>query len=149
MLGQQTVVSAKPNVKSIRDLAGKTIGVGSLGAQLHQTMIGTTGIAIWMPQFIKRFGLSTLKTSLVAAIPFVFIAVAMIILGRHSDKTGERVWHTAGPFIASAIGCVIAAFASNPFIGVIGLTIGAAGSGGAQRSPADRQRGRGLRSVEG
>jgi ABC-type nitrate/sulfonate/bicarbonate transport system substrate-binding protein len=39
VLGQQTVVSAKPDVKSIRDLAGKTIGVGSLGAQLHQTMI--------------------------------------------------------------------------------------------------------------
>jgi ACS family tartrate transporter-like MFS transporter len=94
-------------------------------------VIGTTGIAIWMPQFIKQFGLSTIQTSLVAAIPFVFMAVAMITVGRHSDKTGERVWHTAGPFIASAVGFVIAAFASNPFVGVIGLAIGAAGIGGA------------------
>lgn len=94
-------------------------------------VIGTTGIAIWMPQFIKQFGLSTIQTSFVAAIPFVFMAAAMIGVGRHSDKTGERIWHTAGPFVASAIGFVIAAFASNPIIGVIGLTIGAAGIGGA------------------
>ncbi|AYD03672.1 MFS transporter [Neorhizobium sp. NCHU2750] len=94
-------------------------------------VIGTTGIAIWMPQFIKQFGLSTMQTSLVAAIPFAFMAVAMITVGRHSDKTGERVWHTAGPFLVSACGFLIAAFSSSPILGVIGLTIGAAGIGGA------------------
>ncbi len=94
-------------------------------------VIGTTGIAIWMPQFIKQFGLSNLQTSFVAAIPPAFMAIAMILVGRHSDRTGERVWHTAGPFLASAVGFVIAAFASNPVIGLIGLTIGAAGIGGA------------------
>lgn len=94
-------------------------------------VIGTTGIAIWMPQFIKQFGLSTMQTSLVAAIPFAFMAIAMIAVGRHSDKTGERVWHTAGPFLVSACGFVIAAFATSPVLGVVGLTIGAAGIGGA------------------
>ena len=39
LLGQQTVFSANPDVKSIADLKGKTIGVGSLGAQLHQVMV--------------------------------------------------------------------------------------------------------------
>ena len=39
LLGQQTIVSAKPDIKSIKDLGGKTIGIGSLGAQLHQTMV--------------------------------------------------------------------------------------------------------------
>jgi ACS family tartrate transporter-like MFS transporter len=94
-------------------------------------VIGTTGIAIWMPQFIKQFGLSTMQTSLVAAIPFIFMAITMITVGRHSDKTGERVWHTAGPFLVSACGFLIAAFSSSPVLGVIGLTIGAAGIGGA------------------
>jgi ACS family tartrate transporter-like MFS transporter len=94
-------------------------------------VMGTTGIAIWMPQFIKQFGLSNLQTSFVAAIPSAFMAVAMILVARHSDKTGERVWHTAGPFIASAIGFLIAAVSSNPLIAIVGLTIGAAGIGGA------------------
>jgi len=39
LLGQQTVFSANPAVKTIADLKGKTIGVGSLGAQLHQVMV--------------------------------------------------------------------------------------------------------------
>lgn len=94
-------------------------------------VMGTTGIAIWMPQFIKQFGLTNLQTSFVAAIPSAFMAIAMILVARHSDKTGERVWHTAGPFIASAVGFLIAAFASNPLIAIFGLTIGAAGIGGA------------------
>jgi ABC-type nitrate/sulfonate/bicarbonate transport system substrate-binding protein len=37
--GQQAVLSAKPEIKSVHDLAGKIIGVGALGAQLHQVMI--------------------------------------------------------------------------------------------------------------
>jgi ACS family tartrate transporter-like MFS transporter len=94
-------------------------------------VIGTTGIAIWMPQFIKQFGLSNLQTGFLSAVPPAFMAVAMILVGRHSDKTGERVWHTAGPFLASAIGFLMAAFASNPLVGMIDLTIGAAGIGGA------------------
>ncbi|HTJ56158.1 MAG TPA: MFS transporter [Devosiaceae bacterium] len=95
-------------------------------------VIGTTGIAIWMPQFVKQMGgLSNLQTAFVAAIPPAFMAIAMIVVGRHSDKTGERVWHTAGPFLVSAVGFLLAALTSNPIIGLIGLTIGAAGIGGA------------------
>ena len=37
--GQQALFSAKPEIKSVHDLAGKTIGVGALGAQLHQVTI--------------------------------------------------------------------------------------------------------------
>jgi ABC-type nitrate/sulfonate/bicarbonate transport system substrate-binding protein len=33
------VFSAKPGIRRIADLAGKTIGVGALGAQLHQVML--------------------------------------------------------------------------------------------------------------
>jgi ABC-type nitrate/sulfonate/bicarbonate transport system substrate-binding protein len=39
VLGQQTVVTNRPDIKSVKDLAGKTIGVGALGAQLHQIML--------------------------------------------------------------------------------------------------------------
>ncbi|WP_197710914.1 MFS transporter [Agrobacterium rosae] len=94
-------------------------------------VMGTTGIAIWMPQFIKQFGLSNLQTGCVTAIPALFTVLAMILVGRHADKTGERVWHAAGPFLASAVGFALAAFSSNPIFGLIGLTIGAAGIGGA------------------
>ncbi len=94
-------------------------------------VIGTTGIAVWMPQFVKSFGLTNLQTAFVTAIPAAFMALAMILVGRHADKTGERVWHAAGPFIVSAFGFALAALSGSPLISLIGLTIGAAGIGGA------------------
>ncbi|MBO9100994.1 MULTISPECIES: MFS transporter [unclassified Rhizobium] len=94
-------------------------------------VMGTTGVAVWMPQFVKQFGLSNLQTGFVTAIPALFTVLAMILVGLHADKTGDRVWHAAGPFLASAIGFALAAFSSNPILGLIGLTIGAAGIGGA------------------
>jgi ACS family tartrate transporter-like MFS transporter len=94
-------------------------------------VMGTTGIAIWMPQFVKAFGLSNVQTGFVTAIPSAFMALAMILVGRHADKTGERVWHAAGPFLVSAAGFLLAALSDSPVLGLIGLTIGAAGIGGA------------------
>ena len=94
-------------------------------------VMGTTGIAIWMPQFVKSFGLTNLQTGLVTAIPALFMAAAMILVGRSADRTGERVWHAAGPFFVSGFGFVLAAMASSPLISLVGLTIGAAGIGGA------------------
>ena len=94
-------------------------------------VMGTTGIAIWMPQFIRSFGLGNLQASLVTAIPAAFMALAMILVGRSADRTGERVWHAAGPFLVSAAGFVLAALSTSPLLGIVGLTIGAAGIGGA------------------
>ncbi|CAH2603599.1 putative tartrate transporter [Rhodovastum atsumiense] len=94
-------------------------------------VIGTTGIAVWMPQFVRAFGLSNLQSSFVTAIPAAFMAVAMIVVGRSADRSGERVWHAAGPFLVSAAGFLLAAVSTSPVVGLIGLTIGAAGIGGA------------------
>ena len=94
-------------------------------------VVGTTGIAVWMPQFVNTFGLSIVGTGFVTAIPAAFMAVAMIVSGRSADRTGERVWHTAGPFLLSAAGFLLAALNISPLVSLIGLTIGAAGIGGA------------------
>lgn len=37
--GQQAVFSGKPEIKSVKDLVGRTVGVGAIGAQLHQVMV--------------------------------------------------------------------------------------------------------------
>jgi MFS transporter, ACS family, tartrate transporter len=92
---------------------------------------GTTGIAVWMPQFVKSFGLTNLEAGFLSAVPAAFMGIAMILVARHADRTGERIWHTAGPFLVSGLGFVLAALSSSPVLGLIGLTIGAAGIGGA------------------
>src|SRR3984885_11590949 len=57
----------------------------------------SVALALWMPQLVKSFGLTNWQTGLLNAVPFGIAAVWMILWGRSSDRTGERVWHNALP----------------------------------------------------
>jgi len=57
----------------------------------------STSLALWMPQLVKSFGLTNWQTGLLNAVPFGIAAVWMILWGRSSDRSGERVWHNALP----------------------------------------------------
>ncbi len=57
----------------------------------------STSLALWMPQLVKSFGFSNFNTGLLNAIPFGIAAVWMVLWGRSSDRSGERVWHNALP----------------------------------------------------
>ena len=59
----------------------------------------STSLALWMPQLVKSFGLTNFETGLVNAVPFGIAAVWMILWGRSSDRSGERVWHNALPLM--------------------------------------------------
>lgn len=62
----------------------------------------SSGLQIWQPQIIKSYGLTNLQTGLLNSIPFALASVLMVLWGRRSDRTGERVWHTAWPLILTA-----------------------------------------------
>jgi len=68
-------------------------------------------LSLWQPQIIKSFGLTNMQTGLLNSIPFGIASVLMIIWGRSSDRTGERIWHTAIPLALlaaiSAVGCLL------------------------------------------
>ena len=56
--------------------------------------LGLYGIGFWLPQIIKNTGVSDpLDVGLLSAIPYGFAAVAMVVLGRSSDRANERRWH--------------------------------------------------------
>jgi nitrate/nitrite transporter NarK len=57
----------------------------------------STSLALWMPQLVKSYGLTNWETGLLNSVPFAIAAVWMILWGRNSDRTGERVWHNAIP----------------------------------------------------
>jgi MFS transporter, ACS family, tartrate transporter len=61
------------------------------------------GVTLWLPTVIRSLsGLSYVMTGLVSALPFVVTAIAMVLVGMHSDRTGERRWHTAVPAFVGA-----------------------------------------------
>jgi ACS family tartrate transporter-like MFS transporter len=47
---------------------------------------------------------------------------AVLLVGRSSDRRGERIWHTAIPLLVSAGGFAFAAVAENDFLVIAGLT---------------------------
>ena len=59
----------------------------------------STSLALWMPQMVKSFGLTNFQTGLVNSVPFGIAAIWMILWGRSSDRSGERVWHNALPLM--------------------------------------------------
>jgi MFS transporter, ACS family, tartrate transporter len=65
---------------------------------------GAYGLVFWLPTILKRAShLSNLNISLLAMVPYMAAFAAVILNGWHSDRTGERRWHTAVPLIFSAI----------------------------------------------
>jgi ACS family tartrate transporter-like MFS transporter len=64
---------------------------------------GTYGLGLWMPKMLQRVGhLNAIQTSWYTAIPALVAVPVMLIFGWHSDRTGERKWHTAIPRFAGA-----------------------------------------------
>ncbi|HXP82885.1 MAG TPA: MFS transporter [Verrucomicrobiae bacterium] len=91
---------------------------------LSVTLAGSTavssGLQIWQPQIIKSYGLTNMQTGLLNSIPFGLASVIMVLWGKRSDQTGERVWHTAFPLMVTAVSLASAlVFNSLPAIIII------------------------------
>jgi MFS transporter, ACS family, tartrate transporter len=78
------------------------------------SVTGIYGFAMWFPTILKRAtGYSNLTVTLLAALPYVAGAAAMLLNGWHSDRSRERRWHTAIPLFAGAASLGLAIFFSN------------------------------------
>ena len=60
-------------------------------------------VAFWLPTILKRqSGLSDVRVGFMGMVPYMAAFLAMLVNGWHSDKTGERRWHTAVPLFIAA-----------------------------------------------
>ena len=72
-----------------------------------------SALAIWQPQLLKTFGLTNLQTGFLNSVPYGIASVLMVLWGRHSDRTGERRWHTALALLLIAGGLSSLAFTQS------------------------------------
>jgi MFS family permease len=72
-------------------------------AYIGQTTVGY-GVIFFLPLIVRNLGVSADMMGLVSALPYMVAFVAMLAWGWHSDVTGERTWHIAGPFLLAAAG---------------------------------------------
>jgi MFS family permease len=93
------------------------------------SVMGLYGTGFWIPQLIKNTGVTDpLYVGLLTAIPYSFGAIAMVVLGRSSDRSGERRLHFALASFLGAAGIVISnLFRQNTLIAMVGLTLATLG----------------------
>jgi MFS family permease len=86
----------------------------------------------WMPTLVQDLGIprrAYLEVGLVTAIPWGAAALAMVVVARHSDRTGERRWHATLSLLLSAVGLLLLTVAGHaPIVSVVALTMVATGA---------------------
>ncbi len=80
----------------------------------------TYGVFLWLPNILREVsGFRGWRLSVATAIPFGVALVAMVLVGRHSDRTGERKWHVAACALTAAAGLVLAAFSQHSVVLIV------------------------------
>ena len=86
------------------------------------------GYEFWLPSITKRLsGGGDFMVGLINMVPYIVAGIAMTMVGRFSDRTGERKGFVAGAGLVAAIGFAGAAFAQSPWLAMLGLVIALAG----------------------
>jgi len=90
---------------------------------------GNYGIGFYLPQVIKdRISKDPVAIGWLYAIPWVVTAIAMFVVGHHSDKTGERRWHLALSCFFGGVAFAVSALPGIPgAVSLAALTIATAG----------------------
>jgi ACS family tartrate transporter-like MFS transporter len=90
-------------------------------------VVGLYGIGYWLPQIVQAMGFSNFAIGLLVALPYAAAGLAQFLWGRHSDISGERVWHVALPSLMSAAAFALSATLQNPALVLIALALAAIG----------------------
>ncbi len=86
------------------------------------------GISFWLPQIVKdTITKDSLTIGFLTAIPWAVAAIAMVVVGHHSDKTGERRWHVALTSIVCSVAFAASAIPGiSGALGLVALTVATA-----------------------
>ncbi|MGH9594211.1 MAG: MFS transporter [Bryobacteraceae bacterium] len=100
-----------------------------LSAILFLGLNSNYGVSLWLPQMVQRLSTFDVSTvSLIAAIPSFAALPMMLLTGWHSDRTGERVWHTSIPRLLSGTALLVCFFTTGSvWISVLMLSIATIG----------------------
>ncbi|HYO81458.1 MAG TPA: MFS transporter, partial [Bryobacteraceae bacterium] len=93
-------------------------------------------IIMWLPKILQAsFGRSNSTTILLTAVPFLIGAPLALVVAWHSDKTGERRWHAAGPLLAGSASLALFPWAQSSVFFALPLFAMAVIGGQSARAP--------------
>lgn len=87
------------------------------------------GLGLWLPLIIKALGttLTTSQVGFITSIPYIAGFIAMILVGRHSDKTKERRLHVGISMLVAAIAFALLPNTQNLILSLVLISIATAG----------------------
>jgi MFS family permease len=88
------------------------------------------GISTFLPQILEPFGVGNTATTFLAAIPYVFGLLGMIVMGRIADLPGRRLFANYLALSIAIIGFVAAASIDVPVLKLIALCVTSFGAFG-------------------
>jgi ACS family tartrate transporter-like MFS transporter len=100
-------------------------GVGLLILLYFTIAMGTNGFGFYLPRILEGhfIGYGKSQLGLLSALPNVAAVIGMLLIGAHSDRTGERRWHVAGCALVAAAGWWLSAQARSPWLVLLSLTM--------------------------
>ena len=104
-----------------------------LAAIMFCCQTGSYGLTLWVPTIVKSLsGFSNFEVGMISSLPYIAAAAGMVLIGRSSDRTGERFMHVAIPTAIGAAGFVATALFKSPVPAMIALAIAAVGDYGTR-----------------
>jgi ACS family tartrate transporter-like MFS transporter len=86
--------------------------------------VGGYGYELWLPSIIKSFATtSSFVLGTINAIPYFVAGIAMLLVARFSDTSGERRGVVAVAAVSSAVGFALSAWFKNPYLAMAALTL--------------------------
>ena len=107
--------------------------VWALGLVYFSLGYALFALTFFLPTIVKGLAktfntsYSIFETGLIVSIPFSVGAIAMVFWSRHSDRTGERIWHCALPMLLAAVSIPAALYMNSPFASMAVITLTAVG----------------------
>jgi MFS family permease len=100
-----------------------------LGVIYFGIEMGCYAIGFWLPTIIRRSGVrNAFDIGLLTMAPYALALMAMILVGRHADKTRERRWHVVAPCLLAVVGFLVCgAMGANTMMAMLGLILAAVG----------------------
>jgi hypothetical protein len=83
-----------------------------LGVALH-LIACSQSFTIFFPTLSATMGYSATTSLLLCAPPWILGTATLFVVARHSDVTGDRFWHIAGPLLIGIVGFMIAISTMN------------------------------------
>ena len=114
----------------VRSLGGamRSGRVWWLAAVYFTIPVALYAMGFWLPQIVRSAsGGGNAEVGILSAVPYAVAAIGMVVVGRHSDRVGERRWHIA---VAAAVGGVsfgAAAFLHGTVPSLVALSLAMAG----------------------